>query len=48
MDIVMGVSDVITVMQSGRVLVEGKPGVIRNDPRVRVAYLGNMLTGGRQ
>jgi branched-chain amino acid transport system ATP-binding protein len=47
MDIVMGVSDVITVMQSGRVLVEGKPDVIRNDPRVRVAYLGNMLTGGR-
>lgn len=47
MDIVMGVSDVITVMQSGRVLVEGKPEAIRNDPRVRAAYLGSMLTGGR-
>lgn len=48
MDIVMGVSDVITVMQSGKVLVEGRPDDIRNDPRVREAYLGNMLTGGRQ
>lgn len=48
MDIVMGVSDVITVMQLGRVLVEGKPEAIRNDPRVRAAYLGGMLTGGRQ
>jgi branched-chain amino acid transport system ATP-binding protein len=48
MDIVMGVSDVITVMQSGRVLVDGQPDAIRNDPRVRAAYLGGMLTGGRQ
>jgi len=47
MDIVMGVSDVITVMQSGRVLVEGRPDTIRNDARVREAYLGSMLTGGR-
>ncbi|MDR5774325.1 MULTISPECIES: ABC transporter ATP-binding protein [unclassified Caballeronia] len=47
MDIVMDISDTITVMQQGRVLVEGKPGDIRGDERVRTAYLGNMITGGR-
>jgi branched-chain amino acid transport system ATP-binding protein len=47
MDIVMGISDKITVMQSGRVLVEGSPQAIREDERVRKAYLGNMITGGR-
>jgi branched-chain amino acid transport system ATP-binding protein len=47
MDIVMGISDTITVMQSGRVLVEGAPDAIRDDERVRRAYLGNMITGGR-
>ncbi|RKP51897.1 ABC transporter ATP-binding protein [Pararobbsia silviterrae] len=48
MDIVMGLSDTITVMQSGRVLAEGAPDAIRNDAHVRRAYLGNMITGGRQ
>jgi len=48
MNIVMDISDTVTVMQQGRVLVEGKPGEIRNDPRVRAAYLGNMITGGGQ
>lgn len=47
MDIVMGISDTITVMQLGRVLVEGTPAAIRNDEQVRRAYLGNMITGGR-
>ena len=47
MGIVMDISDTITVMQQGRVLVEGKPDVIRGDERVRRAYLGNMITGGR-
>jgi len=46
MGIVMDISDTITVMQQGRVLVEGKPEDIRNDARVRTAYLGNMITGG--
>jgi len=46
MDIVMGISDTITVMQLGRVLVEGTPDAIRNDAQVRKAYLGNMITGG--
>ena len=47
MGIVMDISDTITVMQQGRVLVEGKPDDIRRDERVRTAYLGNMITGGR-
>lgn len=46
MDIVMDISDRITVMQLGQVLVEGRPGDIRQDPRVRQAYLGGMITGG--
>jgi len=47
MGIVMDISDTITVMQQGRVLVEGRPDDIRGDERVRSAYLGNMITGGR-
>ncbi len=46
MGIVMDISDTITVMQQGRVLVEGAPAAIRGDARVRQAYLGNMITGG--
>ncbi|WP_424953267.1 hypothetical protein [Comamonas terrigena] len=34
-------------MQQGRVLAEGVPEQIRNDDRVRTAYLGNMITGGK-
>ncbi|GGB53810.1 ABC transporter ATP-binding protein [Tistrella bauzanensis] len=40
MSIVMSISDVITVMHQGRVLVEGPPDLVRNDDRVRSAYLG--------
>jgi branched-chain amino acid transport system ATP-binding protein len=47
MGIVMDISDTVTVMQQGRVLVEGRPDEIRGDERVRSAYLGNMITGGR-
>jgi branched-chain amino acid transport system ATP-binding protein len=46
MNIVMDISDTITVMQQGQVLVEGVPAAIRDDARVRAAYLGNMITGG--
>ena len=47
MNIVMDISDVVTVMQQGRVLAEGLPSEIRSDNRVRAAYLGNMITGGK-
>jgi len=48
MDIVMDISDTITVMQQGKVLMEGAPDAVRADPRVRAAYLGNMITGGKK
>ncbi len=44
MDIVMDISDTVTVMQLGQVLVEGKPGEVSNDERVRHAYLGSVTT----
>ncbi|MBN2752824.1 MAG: ABC transporter ATP-binding protein [Rhodospirillaceae bacterium] len=40
MGIVMSISDTITVMSRGQILVEGKPDVVRADERVRTAYLG--------
>lgn len=46
MDIVMDISDTITVMHLGKVLSEGKPREVKADPVVRQAYLGNMITGG--
>lgn len=47
MNIVMDISDTVTVMQMGKVLAEGLPHDIRSDDRVRAAYLGNMITGGK-
>jgi branched-chain amino acid transport system ATP-binding protein len=47
MGIVMDISDTVTVMQQGQVLVEGAPQAIKADERVKRAYLGNMITGGR-
>ncbi|MDR3361731.1 MAG: ABC transporter ATP-binding protein [Desulfovibrio sp.] len=41
MGIVMSISNVITVMNQGGILVEGKPEAIRADARVREAYLGD-------
>jgi len=47
MNIVMDISDTITVMCLGRVLAEGAPEQIRTDERVRSAYLGSkLITGG--
>ena len=40
MSIVMSISDTITVMNRGQVLVEGPPETVRQDQRVREAYLG--------
>ncbi len=40
MSIVMSISQRITVMSHGQILVEGTPEQVRNDERVRTAYLG--------
>jgi branched-chain amino acid transport system ATP-binding protein len=40
MGIVMSISQVVTVMAQGEVLVEGPPDTVQDDDRVRAAYLG--------
>ena len=40
MDVLFGISDIITVMNNGSILCEGKPDEIATDPRVQEAYLG--------
>jgi branched-chain amino acid transport system ATP-binding protein len=40
LDLVMSVSDRVIVMDSGRIISEGRPNEVRNDPAVVQAYLG--------
>jgi ABC-type branched-subunit amino acid transport system ATPase component len=40
MEMVMGISDSITVLHQGTVLATGTPAEIRDNPRVQEAYLG--------
>ena len=42
MNVVMSVSDTITVMHQGRVLAEGTPGEIAANEEVQTAYLGGL------
>jgi len=40
MDVVMGVADTVSVLNFGRLVAEGTPDVVQNDPHVREVYLG--------
>jgi branched-chain amino acid transport system ATP-binding protein len=40
MDVVFGICDFVTVLETGRVLVEGSPDEVRRSPAVIRAYLG--------
>ena len=42
MNVVMENADVITVMNHGKVLAEGKPAEIANNQEVQTAYLGGL------
>lgn len=42
MDMVMSISDVVTVMNQGRILAEGSPHDIANNKQVQTAYLGDL------
>jgi branched-chain amino acid transport system permease protein len=41
MDVVTSLCDVVTVLDGGRVIAEGKPDQVKREPRVIAAYLGS-------
>src|SRR6202022_1267944 len=44
MSLVMSISDDIVVLDAGRRIAAGAPAVVRADPAVKAAYLGNKMS----
>jgi branched-chain amino acid transport system ATP-binding protein len=44
LDLVLGMSDVVSVLDFGTMIASGTPGEVATDPRVRAAYIGDEAT----